>query len=71
MNLIETFISVSLLCSGVEFVRSCITIFYLNIGGGVYTGSTRHCGHYWPIVPAPGDCEDREFGGINGFGRGN
>jgi hypothetical protein len=21
---------------------------------------------YWPIVPAPGDCEDGEFGGMNG-----
>jgi hypothetical protein len=21
---------------------------------------------YWPILPAPGDCEDGEFGGING-----
>jgi hypothetical protein len=20
---------------------------------------------YWPIVPAPGDCEDGEFGGMN------
>jgi hypothetical protein len=26
---------------------------------------------YWPIVPAPGDCEDGKFGGMNGFGRGN
>jgi hypothetical protein len=26
---------------------------------------------YWPIVPAPGDCEDGEFGGMNSFGRGN
>jgi hypothetical protein len=23
---------------------------------------------YWPIVPAPGDCEDGEFGEINGRG---
>jgi hypothetical protein len=23
---------------------------------------------YWPIVPAPGDCEDGEFGGMNGKG---
>jgi hypothetical protein len=43
--------------------------FYLNIGGGVHTGSTRHCGHSWPIVPVPGDCEDGEVGGMNGFGR--
>jgi hypothetical protein len=24
---------------------------------------------YWPIVPAPGDCEDGEFGGMNGQGK--
>jgi hypothetical protein len=23
---------------------------------------------YWPIVPAPGECEDGEFGGMNGRG---
>jgi hypothetical protein len=23
---------------------------------------------YWPIVPAPGDCEDGEYGGMNGRG---
>jgi hypothetical protein len=23
---------------------------------------------YWPIVPAAGDCEDGEFGGMNGRG---
>jgi hypothetical protein len=23
---------------------------------------------YWPIVPVPGDCEDGEFGGMNGRG---
>jgi hypothetical protein len=40
-------------------------------GGVVHTGSTRHCGHYWPIEPAPGDCEDGEVGGMNGFGMGN
>jgi hypothetical protein len=47
--------------------------FNLNIrgGGGVHTGSTRHCGHSWLIVPAPGDCEDGEVGGMNGIGRGN
>jgi hypothetical protein len=26
---------------------------------------------YWPIVPAPGDCEDGEFGGILTFGSDN
>jgi hypothetical protein len=24
---------------------------------------------YWPIVPAPADCEDGEFGGMNGRGK--
>jgi hypothetical protein len=40
------------------------------VGGGVQTGSTRHAGHFWSIVPAPGDCEDGEFGGMK-IGRGN
>jgi hypothetical protein len=40
------------------------------VGGGVQTGPTRHVGHFWPIVPAPGDCEDGEFGGMK-IGRGN
>jgi hypothetical protein len=40
------------------------------VGGGIQTESTRHVGHFWPIVPAPGDCEDGEFGGIK-IGRGN
>jgi hypothetical protein len=39
-------------------------VFFLIriVGGGVHTGSTRHVGHFWPIVPAPGDCEDGEVG---------
>jgi hypothetical protein len=36
--------------------------------GGVE--STRHVCYFWPIVPAPGDCEDGEFGGTK-TGRGN
>jgi hypothetical protein len=32
-------------------------------------GSTRHWGHQWPIVPAPGDYDDGEIGGM--IGRGN
>jgi hypothetical protein len=34
------------------------------MGVGVHTGSTRHVGHFWPIVPIPGDCEHGEFGGM-------
>jgi hypothetical protein len=32
--------------------------------------STRHCGHQWPIVSAPGDYDDGEIGGMM-TGRGN
>jgi hypothetical protein len=31
-------------------------------------GSTRQCGHQWPIVPAPGDYDDGEIGGMIGKG---
>jgi hypothetical protein len=54
--------------------RSQSLFFYFLFeywGVRVHTGSTRHCGHSWPIVPAPGDCEDGEVGGMNGFGREN
>jgi hypothetical protein len=37
-------------------------------GGWRPIGSTRHCGHQWPIVPAPDDY-DGEIGGM--IGRGN
>jgi hypothetical protein len=40
------------------------------LGGGIHAGSTRHCGHYWPIVPVSGDCEDGDVGGMK-FGGGN
>jgi hypothetical protein len=29
-------------------------------------GSTRQCGHQWPNVPAPGDYDDGEIGGMIG-----
>jgi hypothetical protein len=47
-----------------------IIFFNSHSGGGFQTGSTPHVGHFWPIIPAPGDCEDGEFGGIK-IGRGN
>jgi hypothetical protein len=45
--------------------------FFLNWYGGGWSpiGSTRHCGHKWPIVPTPGDYDDGETGGM--IGRGN
>jgi hypothetical protein len=45
-------------------------VFFLILVRGLHTGSTRHCGHSWPTVPATGNCEDGEVGGMNGFGRG-
>jgi hypothetical protein len=48
-----------------------INFFIYIVGGGVQTGSTRQVGHFWPILPAPGDCDvDGEFGGMK-IGRGN
>jgi hypothetical protein len=39
-------------------------------GGGVESkqGPLGTSAIYWPIVPAPGDFEDGEFGGMNGRG---
>jgi hypothetical protein len=44
-------------------------MFNSHSGGGVHTGSTRHVGHFWPIVLALGDCEDGEFDAMK-IGRG-
>jgi hypothetical protein len=47
------------------------SFFFIRIVvGGIQTGSTRHVRHFWPTVPAPGDCEDGEFGGMK-IGREN
>jgi hypothetical protein len=47
------------------------TDFFFNwySGGWSPIGSTRHCGHQWPIVPAPGDYDNGEIGGM--IDRGN
>jgi hypothetical protein len=39
-------------------------------GGGGWSpiGSTRHYGHQWPIVPAPGGYDDGEIGRMIGRG---
>jgi hypothetical protein len=34
------------------------------LGGGVHTGSTRHVGHFWLIIPVAGECENWEHGGM-------
>jgi hypothetical protein len=40
------------------------------VGGGVQMGPLGTSATEWPIVPAPGDYDDGEFGGMN-IGRGN
>jgi hypothetical protein len=52
------------------FGDGVINFFIRIVGGGVQTVSTWHFGHLWPIVPAPGGCEDWAFGGMK-TGRGN
>jgi hypothetical protein len=45
------------------------TFFNWYSGGGWSPiGSTRHCGHQLPIVPAPGDYDNGEIGGMIGKG---
>jgi hypothetical protein len=39
-------------------------------GGWSPVGSTRHCGHQWPIVPGAGNYDDGEIVGMI-TGRGN
>jgi hypothetical protein len=47
-----------------------MVFFNLHSGGGVESklGPLGTSAIYWPIVPAPGDCEDEEFGVMNGRG---
>jgi hypothetical protein len=40
------------------------------VGGGVRLGPLGTAATDWPIVPAPGDYDDGEFGGMK-IGRGN
>jgi hypothetical protein len=60
------------LCHGYLNMTVVWTFFFNSHSagvGGVRTGSTRPIAHFWPIVPAPGDCEAGEFGGMK-TGRG-
>jgi hypothetical protein len=46
-----------------------IIFFIRTVGGGVHSGTSAS---EWPIVPAPGDYDDGEFGGMkNGIGNRN
>jgi hypothetical protein len=40
------------------------------VGGGIQTGPLGTWATEWPIVPAPGDCDDGDFSGIK-IDRGN
>jgi hypothetical protein len=50
-------------------IKICELFFNVCSGWWSPIGSTRHCGHQWPIVPASGDYDDGEIGGM--IGRGN
>jgi hypothetical protein len=71
--LCRTFTSVELSCR-IDADNQRVNIYCIFLirlmGRGVQTGSTRNVGRFWPIVPAPSDREDGEFGGMN-IGRGN
>jgi hypothetical protein len=57
--------------SPLESPCSVLSIFLIRIvGGGVQLGRLGMSATNWRIVPAPGDYEDGEFGGIM-IGRGN
>jgi hypothetical protein len=48
-----------------------VLFFLIHVlGGGVQQGPLGTLAIYWPIVPAPGDYDDGEFGGMK-IGRGN
>jgi hypothetical protein len=49
----------------INLILRCILNWY---SGGWNPSSTRHCGHQWPIVPAPGDYDVGEVSGMIGRG---
>jgi hypothetical protein len=46
------------------------TFFFRIVGGGVQMGPLGTSATEWPIVPAPADYDDGDFGGMK-IGRGN
>jgi hypothetical protein len=55
----------------VYFVAGWSVFFLIRIvGGGVQMGPLGTLTTEWPIVPAPGDYDDGEFGGMT-IGKGN
>jgi hypothetical protein len=53
-----------------EIIQLNLINYFFNwySGGWSPIGSTQHCGHQWPIAPAPGDYDDGEIVGIIGRG---
>jgi hypothetical protein len=71
---------------GHNVIIQCVATMPVRIGNNILTYHTVtpayfflvgwdfwNCGHYWPIVPAPGDIGDGDCGKIDGMkiGRGN
>jgi hypothetical protein len=54
---------------GMSSLKLVTYFFNWYSGGWSPIGSTRYCGHQWPTVPALGDHDDGETGGM--IGRGN
>jgi hypothetical protein len=48
--------------------RSVIFFLICIVGVESKLGPLGKSATYWPIVPAPGDCENGELGGMNGRG---
>jgi hypothetical protein len=49
---------------------TCFTFFNSHSGGGVQLGPLGMSATDWPIVPAPADYDDGEFGGMK-IGKGS
>jgi hypothetical protein len=57
--------------AGKEIPRFYVTrlfVYFYSGGLGSRLGPLGTSATHWPIVPAPGDCEDGEFGGMNSRG---
>jgi hypothetical protein len=55
--------------SGIQKLTGGKHTFFFNLHIGAVESKLGPLGTsatYWPMVPAPGDCDDGEFGGMNG-----
>jgi hypothetical protein len=62
-HIIRSSVSKSGASSPKKILISYEVVFISFLGWGE-TESTSYVGHYWPTVPAPGDYDDGEFGGM-------